>query len=144
MARKHLDEDSLIAIFDQYAPPIDKYALRLCHEPRVGDDIVGDVFAHLLDQFAIGRGPRADPRLWLYQTAYSSIVKYLRDVQPNSLMEPVVSAFEKSEKQPQETTQETKEALFHALHNELTEDQRHVMSLYFLDDFSVKETARKL
>ena len=119
--------------------------LRLCHEPSVGDTIVGDVFAHLLDQFAIGNGLRSDPRLFLYQTAYRSIVQYLRDGQHDLSVGPVISTFEKSEITASQLKGEARtpeEALFSALHNELTEDQRHVMSLYFLDDFSIKETAQ--
>jgi RNA polymerase sigma-70 factor (ECF subfamily) len=138
MAGKYLDEDTLTAIFDQFAPAIYKYALRLCHDPALADNIVGDAFAQLLEQFATGKGPRSDPRLYLYQTAYSSIVKYLRDSQPNPSAEPVVSASDQS--QPQDD----KEALISALNNELTEDQRHVVILYFLEDFNFKETAKIL
>ena len=147
MAGKHLDEDALTALFDQYAPPIYKYALRLCHEPSVGDNIVGDTFAQLLEQFGTGKNPRSDLRVYLYQTAYGSIVESLRDCQHDPSVELVVSASEKSHtttSQPQDDEQAMKEALFSALNHELTEDQRHVMSLYFLDDFSVKETAKIL
>jgi RNA polymerase sigma-70 factor (ECF subfamily) len=138
MAGKYLDEDTLTAIFDQFAPVIYRYALRLCHDPALADNIVGDAFAQLLEQFATGKGPRSDPRLYLYQIAYRSIVKYLRDSQPNPLAEPVVSASDQS--QPQDD----KEALISALNNELTEDQRHVVILYFLEDFNFKETATVL
>lgn len=138
MAGKYLDEDTLIAIFDQFSPTVYKYALRLCHDPSVADNIVGDAFAQLLGQFATGIGPRSDPRLYLYQTAYSSIVKYLRDSPPNRSAEPVVSAADQS--QPQDD----KEAWISALNNELTEDQCHVMILCFLEDFNLKETAEIL
>src|SRR6266487_1908225 len=138
MAGKYLDEDILTAIFDQFAPAIYKFALRLCHDLSVGDNIVGDAFAQLLEQFATGKGPRSDPRLYLYQTAYSSIVKYLRDGQHDPSAEPVVSAADQS--QPQDD----KEALISAWNNELTEDQRHVVILYFLEDFNLKETGNIL
>ena len=147
MAGKYLDEDTLTALFDQFATRIYKYALRLSHDPALADNIVGDAFAQLLGQFATGQGPRSDPRLYLYQTAYSSIVKYLRDSQHDPSVEPVVSASEKSDiisSQRQDDEQAMKEALFSALNNELTEDQRHVMILHFLEAFSVKETAKVL
>lgn len=147
MAGKYLDEDTLIAIFDQFSPTLYKYALRLCHDPALADNIVGDAFAELLEQFATGNGPRSDPRLYLFQTAYSSIVRYLRESQQDPSVQPVDRASEKSDitsSQPLGDEQAMKEALFSALNNELTEDQRHVMSLYFLEDFSVEETAKIL
>jgi len=138
MAGKYLDEDTLTAIFDQFAPAIYKYALRLCHDSNVADTIVGDAFAGLLEQFATGKGPRSNPRLYLYQAAYHSIVEYLGDSQPNPSAEPVVSASDQS--QPQDD----KAALIIALKDELTEDQRHAVILYFLEDFNSKETAKIL
>jgi RNA polymerase sigma-70 factor (ECF subfamily) len=135
---RHLDEKDLTAIFDQFAPAIYKYALRLCHDPDVADHIVGDAFAQLLEQFVIGKGPRPEPRSYLYQTAYRSIVKYLRDSPHNPSTEPVVSTADQS--QPQDD----KEALISALNNELTEDERQVLILYFLEDFNLKETAKIL
>ena len=61
-AAQKLDEDALTTIFDSYAPAIYKYALRLCHDPIEADNIVGDVFSQLLEQFAGGKGPRTNLR----------------------------------------------------------------------------------
>jgi len=135
MAGKYLDEDTLTAIFDQFAPALYKYALRLCHDSCVADRIVGDAFAQLLEQIATAEGPRSDPRLYLYQTAYRSVATYLRESQPNFSVEPLVSASVQSH------ARDDREALFSTLTNELTEDQRHVVILYFLEDFNTKETA---
>jgi len=138
MAGKYLDEETLTAIFDQFSPTLYKYALRLCHDPGVADNIVGDAFAELLEQFATGNGPRLYPRLYLYQAAYGSIVKYLREGQPNPSAKPVVSAADQS--QPRDD----KEASISALKDELTEDQSHVLILYFLEDFNLNEIAEIL
>jgi len=62
----------------------------------------------------------------------------LGDSQPNPSAEPVVSASDQS--QPQDD----KAALIIALKDELTEDQRHAVILYFLEDFNSKETAKIL
>jgi hypothetical protein len=40
-AAQKLDEEALTAIFDQFAPAIYKYTLRLCHDPIVADKIWG-------------------------------------------------------------------------------------------------------
>ena len=64
-AAKNLDEEALTAIFDQFAPAIYKYTLRLCHDPIVADNIVGDVFAQLLEQFELGDSFKGKEDLFL-------------------------------------------------------------------------------
>jgi RNA polymerase sigma factor (sigma-70 family) len=135
MAGNYLDEDTLTAIFTEFAPAIYKYALRLCHLPSVGDNIVGDAFAQLVEQFAAAQHPPPDVRLYLYQTAHRYIVKYLRESQSNPSAEPLASASDES------PPQDDKEASIVALKDELTEDQLHVVILYFLEDFNLKDTA---
>jgi RNA polymerase sigma factor (sigma-70 family) len=105
-------------------------------------------FAQLLGEFTIGKGLPPDPRLYLYQTAYKSIGAYLRDNQSipshGPSREVIFSNFEPSEitsPQPQENKQTLREAFLSMVSNELTEVQRHVMVLYFLEDFNIKETA---
>ena len=46
-AAQKLDEEALTTIFDEFAPAIYKYTLRLSHDPIIADNIVGDVFAQL-------------------------------------------------------------------------------------------------
>jgi RNA polymerase sigma-70 factor (ECF subfamily) len=143
-AAQKLDEEALTAIFDQFAPAIYKYTLRLCHDPIVADNIVGDVFAQLLEQFAAGKGPRTNLRSYLYQTAYHLVVDRSRDNQHNAPLEIAVGTYEKGQFQPTQSQIEERvmmEALISAMNTELTEDQRHVIILRFLEDFSLKETA---
>jgi RNA polymerase sigma-70 factor (ECF subfamily) len=144
-AAQKLDEDALTAIFDTYAPAIYKYALRLCHDPIEADNIVGDVFSQLLEQFANGRGPRTNLRSYLYQTAYHLVVDRSRDNKHTAPLEVAINVQEKERTIPTATQIEERvlmEALVSAMNSELTEDQRHVIILRFLEDFSLKETAQ--
>lgn len=143
-AAQKLDEEALTSIFDQFAPAIYKYTLRLCHDPILADNIVGDVFSQLLEQFAAGKGPRTNLRSYLYQTAYHLVVDRSRDNQHNAPLEVAEGTFEKGQFTPTQTQIEERvmmEALITAMNTELTEDQRHVIILRFLEDFSLKETA---
>jgi RNA polymerase sigma-70 factor (ECF subfamily) len=143
-AAQKLDEEALTSIFDQFAPAIYKYTLRLCHDPILADNIVGDVFSQLLEQFAAGKGPRTNLRSYLYQTAYHLVVDRSRDNQHNAPLEVAEGSFEKGQFTPTQTQIEERvmmEALITAMNTELTEDQRHVIILRFLEDFSLKETA---
>lgn len=144
-AAQKLDEDALTTIFDSFAPAIYKYALRLCHDPIEADNIVGDVFSQLLEQFAGGKGPRTNLRSYLYQTAYHLVVDHSRDNKHTAPLEVAINMQERDRTVPTSTQIEERvlmEALVSAMNSELTEDQRHVIILRFLEDFSLKETAQ--
>ena len=143
-AAQKLDEEALTAIFDQFAPAIYKYTLRLCRDQIVADNIVGDVFAQLLEQFGQGKGPRTNLRSYLYQTAYHLVVDRSRDNQHNAPLEVAMNNYASGQFAPTQSQIEERvmmEALISAMNTELTEDQRHVIILRFLEDFSLKETA---
>ena len=141
-AAKKLDQDALTAIFDIYAPAIYTYVLRLCHDPIESDHIVGDVFAQLLEQFAAGKGPHSNLRSYLYQIAYHLVVDGARH---NQRFAPLEVVIESAGKLITISTQVEKRVLMEAListaNNDLTDIQRHVIILRFLEGFSLRETA---
>lgn len=144
-AAQQLDEVALTTIFDEFAPAIYKYALRLCRDPIEADNIVGDVFSQLLEQFAGGKGPRTNLRSYLYQTAYHLVVDRSRVNKHTAPLEVAVNVQETGRASSTASQIEERvlmEALVTAMNTELTEDQRHVIILRFLEDFSLKETAQ--
>ena len=141
-AARMMDKDALVRIFDLYSSALYKYAARLCGDPLMADHVVGDVFAKLLDQLASGNGPRANLRSYLYETAYHLIIDEARYSQRRVSLEEAAwprqdanSAFLGSEDQIM------LKQILHAMRDELTDDQRHVIILRFLEEFSVRETA---
>lgn len=137
-----LDQAALTEIFDEYAPAIFKYLLRLGTFPLEADQIVGDVFARLLDKFAKGEGPRTNLRSYLFQTAYHLVVDHARERQRTAPLD--VADTIKEDKQPVQALLEEKmllENLATAMQRDLTQDQRNVLILRFQEDFSLKETA---
>ena len=141
-AAKKMDQEALVKIFDLYASPLYNYALRLCGDRLLADHIVGDVFAKLLEQFAAGKGPNSNLRSYLYETAYHLIVDEARfshhqvslDVL-TSLRSDVRSGL------PGFEDQILFEKVLDAIQHDLTGDQRHVIILRFLEEFSLRETA---
>lgn len=142
-AAKKLDKDGLTTIFDTYAPAIYKYVLRLCHDPVDTDNIVGAVFSLLLEQFAAGKGPLTNLRSYLYQIAYHLVVDRSRHNQRlinlETVMEVSIQWVPSSQTQVEERS--LMEALVFALNTDLTDVQRHVIILRFLEGFSLKETS---
>src|SRR6266496_2378369 len=142
-AAKNLDKDGLTVIFDTYAPAIYKYALRLCQDPIDSDKIVGDVFSLLLEQFVSGKGPVTNLRSYLYQIAYHLIVDRARHNKRTISLEVITEPFIPVTSSPRMQIEERSliNVMVLALNSTLSEDQRHVIILRFLEGFSLKETA---
>ena len=141
-AASSLDKDALASIFDEYAPAIYKYLLRLGVSSQEADQLAGDVFARLLDKFAEGKGPNNNLRSYLFQTAYHLVVDQSRERQRVAPIEVADSVSEEMEP-VQARAEETMllERISMAMEQELTEDQRNVIVLRFQEEFSLKETA---
>jgi RNA polymerase sigma-70 factor (ECF subfamily) len=141
-AARSMRQEALVAIFDLYSAALYNYALRLCSDPMAADHIVGDVFAKFLDQLAAGKGPSSNLRSYLYQMTYHLIIDAARTNHRESPLEIVDSVLGNG--RTASASLEDKmlvNALFTAIQNELTEDQRHVIVLRFLEGFSLRETA---
>jgi len=141
-AASSLDQDALATIFDEYAPAIYKYLLRLGVSSQEADQTAGDVFARLLDKFAEGKGPRNNLRSYLFQTAYHLVIDHARERQRSAPLETAENVNE--EMAPvQSLAEETMllERVSTTMERELTEEQRSVLVLRFQQEFSLKETA---
>ena len=144
-AASSLDQNALAAIFDEYASALFKYLLRLGRDTQEADQIVGDVFARLLEKIQEGKGPRTNLRSYLFQIAYHLVVDQARERQRTAPLELADSVTEDME--PVQSRTEEKmllEELSEAIQYGLTEDQRNVIVLRFQEDFSLKETAEIL
>jgi len=137
-----LDQDALALAFEQYAPLVYKYVLRMCHDPQEADDVVGDVFSRLLDRLIKGKGPRENLRSYLYQTAYHIIVDHSRDRKHYAPLDDLLN-HSREENLPPEVAEEHRKLLLlqNAINTTLTEDQKHVIVLRFFEGFDVRETA---
>lgn len=142
-AARAMNKEALVEIFDLYSSALYNYALRLCNDPLEADHIVGDVFAKLLDQLSAGNGPSSNLRSYLFETAYHLIIdeaRYSRRKAPLEVIE-----FLRQDGPSALVGLENRvlfDAVIAAIRNDLTEDQRHVIILRFLEGFSLRETAQ--
>lgn len=141
-AARKMDEAALIEIFDRYALALYNYAFRLCSDPVVADQIVGDVFAKLLEQLSMGNGPTTNLRSYLYETTYHRLIDETRYLQRRVPLE-VADWFHHGSDSAflQLEDQIIFEQIVKAIRHELTDDQRHVIILRFMEEFSLRETA---
>jgi RNA polymerase sigma-70 factor (ECF subfamily) len=141
-AARAMNEDALGQIFDLYASPLFKYALRLCGDPVRADHIVGDVFVKLLDQLSMGNGPRANLRSYLYEMTYHRLIDESRSRRRIVSLEAAASL--PQDPHPAFTNMEDQiifKQILDTMRSALTDDQRHVLILRFLEEFSLRETA---
>lgn len=139
---RRMDAEALATVFDLYAPAIYKYLYRHCGNAVIADQIVGDVFEKLLEQLSKGRGPTSNLRSYLYEIAHHAMVdeiRHSRQLTSTSAVESTLPAANSTDITAEE--QNMIEIVLRAIQSELTEDQRHVLVLRFLESFSIKETA---
>jgi RNA polymerase sigma-70 factor, ECF subfamily len=138
-----MDQGALITIFDQYALEIYKYLYRLCNDPVVSDEIVGDVFSELLEQCATGSESIINLRIFLYQVAYRRVAEYIitnQGIKRSTTNAQIVIPSTESQALSDEENKQVG-ALLVTISSHLNDIQRHVMILRFLEGFSLKETA---
>ena len=141
-AARSMDRNALVRIFDLYSSALYRYALRLCGDPMLADQIVGDVFAKLLEQLSAGNGPTAQLRSYLYETTYHRIIdetRYARRRLPLEVTDWLPPSPDRTFLQLEDKI--LFERIAQAIRDELTHDQRHVIILRFLEEFSLRETA---
>ena len=127
-----------------YASSIYQFVLRLCNDPIDSDHIVGDVFAQLLEKLAAGQGPLTNLRSYLYQIAYHLVVDRARHNHQLVSLEFVIDqpAKLKNKSIPAEVEDRIRmDACKDILNSDLSEIQRHVIILRFMEGFSLGETA---
>jgi len=141
-AARSMDETALAKIFDLYAYALYKYALRLCNDSLLADQIVGDVFAKLLDKLSCGNGPWFNLRSYLFETTYHLIVDEIRYSHRRLPLEMVdLRSMYVSSASISSENHLLFEIILQAMHNNLTDYQRHVIILRFFEGFSLCETA---
>jgi len=73
-----LDDESITAIFDQFAPVLYKYSLRSCHDQTAAEEIVEKVFERLLEENTTGQAPLKRVRVFLFHKAYQLLLIHSR------------------------------------------------------------------
>ena len=141
-AAQKMDKEAIVEIFELYNSPLYNYVLRLSGDRILADHIVGDVFAKLIEQLSMGKGPESNLRSYLYETAYHRLIDETRFTRRRAPLE--AAAWIPQDRNSLFVSVED-EILFkqvlHVIRNRLTEDQRHVIVLRYLEEFSLRETA---
>jgi len=138
------DLTALAEIYDQYSPSIYAYALRLLGDEMQAEDCVAEVFSRLLKGLKAGQGPQDHLQAYLYRVAHNWITDTYRR-QPPPPVELLESFPENEELQPETGAQQRmQQDRIRAALRLLPPEQRQVIALRFLQDFSNEEVAAAL
>jgi RNA polymerase sigma-70 factor (ECF subfamily) len=138
------DQQTLAEIYDQYSPKLYRYAIRLLGDDTQAEDCVAETFSRFLNALHQGGGPKEHLQAYLYRIAHNWITDQYRRQSPVPLEqeEPVESP---SQPDPQDIADEIflQERVREAL-KEITPEQRQVVILKFVEEWSNSEVAKSI
>lgn len=137
------DPDALGEIYDQYVERIYSYIYHRVGQAELAEDLTGQVFMRMLEAIRGGQAWKTSFSGWLYRIARNLVFDYYRRRGRASFVDideaPPIGS---TKDDPSHTVQASldRENLRAAL-SRLTEEQAQVITLRFLEDLSIAETA---
>src|SRR5215217_2012823 len=130
-------------LYEQFAPEIFRYLLRHLNGRRESaEDLTEEVFLKVLERLGSYQFRGLPFSAWLYRIARNHMIDHLRS-RPRQIISSLDAAPEIPEKRAEQVMDRSldRHELTYALER-LTSDQRHVVTLRFLDGFTTAETAQ--
>jgi RNA polymerase sigma-70 factor (ECF subfamily) len=138
------DRQALVTIYEQHNAELYRYAFRLVGDSALAEDCVSETFSRFLKAVRDGIGPVENVRAYLYRVAHNWVTDYYRrqPLPPLSLEADLHGA---TDANPSHLVagQMEQERVRAALVN-LPPDQRQVIELRFVEDWSHEEVAAAL
>ncbi len=142
-AALEFNEVALSELYDRYEAKIYHYIYRRCGEQALAEDLTAQVFLKMLESIRDGKSWHSSFSGWLYRIAHNLVIDQYRrrDRQPSVNIDdapPTASDLE----DPVETAQMNIDAeRLRAAIGRLTDEQSEVVSLRFLEGYSIAEVA---
>jgi RNA polymerase sigma-70 factor, ECF subfamily len=138
------DRQELIAVYEQYNLELYRYAFRLLGEKCLAEDCVAESFSRYLRVVRSGRGPSENVRAYLYRIVHNWATDYYRR---NPLPSPELDLELHADADSNPTqvfTREAERERIRAALMQLPPDQRRVIELRFLEEWSHEAVAEAL
>ncbi|MGZ6316535.1 MAG: RNA polymerase sigma factor [Anaerolineales bacterium] len=139
------DADAFARLYDHYADPIYRYVYFRVADSHLAEDITSQIFIKMWQKLPSYRVGEASISAWLYRIAHNAVVDHYRTRRTVVSLEDLQSGEVGREDDTEENLEQhmQMEQLRRAL-QELTEGQREVLILRFIEGLSVREIARQL
>lgn len=141
---KRFDLQALADIYDAFSPGIYRYALRLLGDQELARECMSDTFQRFLAVLQRGAGPNDYLRAYLYRIAHNWITDHYRSKQPVEVELDENLRSDASEEPAHSVAQEIERQQVRDALGLLTPEQRQVVVLKYLEDWSNDEIARAL
>jgi RNA polymerase sigma-70 factor (ECF subfamily) len=137
------NKQALVGIYEKHSPGIYRYAYRLLGERELSEECVSETFSRFLLAIRNGRGPNENVQGFLYRIAHNWITDHYRRRPPVSALDEELH--EAPEGNPAETiAKQLENERVRAALLLLPEDQRKVIMMRVLDEWSHEEVAEAL
>jgi RNA polymerase sigma-70 factor (ECF subfamily) len=136
---------ALAAIFDRYYRPIYRYVLHYTRHSDVAEDLAAQVFLRLTEALKRDKGPTEHLKAWLFRTAHNLVIDDARRQTHRNHLPLGDLLLHDDDLSPEEraSLRLTFERAYAAL-DRLTDDQRAVVVLRFMNGLNRRETAAVL
>ncbi|MCS7039005.1 MAG: sigma-70 family RNA polymerase sigma factor [Anaerolineae bacterium] len=137
------DPDAIASLYDRYAPKIYSYIYHRLSDPFLAEDLTGQVFLRMLEALRSERGWHSSFSGWLFRIAHNLIIDhYRRRDQAGFVAIDDVYPLPAHDTDPYQIAAAHLDstALLEAIHR-LTEEQAQVITLRFLEGYSINEVA---
>jgi RNA polymerase sigma-70 factor, ECF subfamily len=141
---KRLDTKALAAIYDQFNRGIYIYSLRLLGEHDLAEECVAETFSRFLHALHTGSGPQQYLQAYLYRIAHNWITDSYRSQASFSTELDENLADEERPSLPQSLDESLEQARIRAALRQLSDDQRQVIALRFLEGWENEDVAAAL
>lgn len=140
------DPAAIGSLYDLYAPKIHSYIYHRVSDITIAEDLTGQVFLRMIESVQGGKGWRTSFSGWLYRIAHNLVIDQYRKRSQATFSDiedsPHIPAPDNDPYQVAADNLDS-EALIRAI-NTLTEEQAQVITLRFLESYSIAEVAQIL
>lgn len=139
------DPQALEFVYDKHNEELYRYAWRQLGSEVIAEDCVAETFANFLNALRQGKGPQRYLRAYLFQIAHNWIVDYYRRQPPvEQPLDAVLVATTEAEQPTGVLARKMEQQEILRALAQLTDDQRQVIVLRYLEDWSHEEIAHTM
>lgn len=139
----NFEEAALSALYDRYEAKIYSYIYRRTGDQTLAEDLTGQVFLKMLEAIRNRRAWHSSFSGWLYRIAHNLVIDHYRQrdhqIQISLDEEPMLPALDDNPVQATELKLDIER--LRAAIARLTDEQAQVISLRFLEGYSINEVA---
>ena len=143
-ATRIIDKQVLIDIYEQHSTELFRYAYRMLGDSELAEDCVAETFSRFLQAVRGGRGPSDNVRAYLYRVAHNWITDQYRRQPPAPVALDEELHATPTDHLTQEVSQRMEQERVRQALRQLPAEQRQVIELRFLENWSHEAVAAAL